>query len=266
MVDVLGYDAARLLSGRICIDFGAGYVPMDAISMWLLGARSVVAVDYNNIANLRAMHLGLARADFTIVCDLLREIEPDCDWNARVQILKNIAASRTGISFDEIPFSYIAPLDVIANAEGLPIFDFIWSISVLEHIAPSKLIQILNSIKGRASPGALSVHRVDLRDHRDFDGAPYGFLDPNSPFDPEVQADSRGNAMTLEIWQSKLANHPELGLRVAAADGGRPNLVPNDPATGAPVISKVADYITIASSNLGQLSPDDQSSGDPPAP
>jgi hypothetical protein len=251
LIEVLGVDGAQLLSGRACVDFGAGYVPMDAVSMWLLGAHSVIAVDYNDIASLRAMCLGLARADFSITRDLLRDVAPSCNWKARLQILEGIGASRCDMSFDNIPFRYIAPLDVIADPEGLPAFDFVWSTSVLEHIAPSKLISVLGALNGRAAPGAVHVHRVDLRDHRDFDRAPYGFLDPNLRFDPESQADVRGNAMTLEAWELELANHPELGLRVAAADQGRPSLVPIDPNTGKPVISRVADCLTIVSSSIG---------------
>jgi hypothetical protein len=248
LVDVLGAAGARDdLSGRACIDFGAGYVPMDAVSMWLLGADSVVAVDYNHIANFRAMRLGVAKAELSDVRDLLRDVAPDCDWATRLQVLQEAAAGRHDMSFDKIPFRYIAPLDVIADPQGLPTFDFLWSTSVLEHIVPSKLIPLLAALNGRAAPGAVQVHRVDLRDHRDFDGAPYGFLDPKLPFDPEAVADVRGNAMTWQAWESMLGDHPELGLHVAAADEGRPSLVPRHPDTGLPLFSRVAEYLTVAS-------------------
>lgn len=249
VIEVLGNRGVQLLPGRKCVDFGAGYTPMDAISMWLLGASSVVAIDYNNIVSWRALRLGLAKADFNAVRRMLSDRAPDFNWSDRLDSLIRISSSRKP-EFEEIPLRYIAPLDVIATPDGLPEFDFLWSVSVLEHIAPSRLIPLLVALRDRGAPGAVHVHRVDLRDHRDFDGAPYGFLQPDADFDPEAEADVRGNAMTLDTWEKLLADHPELDLRVAAFVHGTPNLVPRHPVTKQPVISRVADYITIASEEL----------------
>ncbi len=260
LLDVLGAGGARCLRNATCIEFGAGYVPMDSLSMWLLGADSVIAVDYNDIASFRAMRLGLARADFSAVRNLLSAAAASPGWDVRLQVLMGIGATPfRASSFDDIPFRYIAPLDVIANPEKLPGFDFVWSTSVLEHIGPTKLFSVLGALNGRANLDAVHVHRVDLRDHRDFVQAPYAFLDPCVPFDPESQADARGNGMTLDAWESELAKYPELGLRVADVEPGRPWLVPVDPRTGQPIVTRVADHLTVASSNFDpQLSSGEQ--------
>jgi hypothetical protein len=84
-----------------------------------------------------------------------------------------------------------------------------------------------------------------LRDHRDFDNDPYGFLDPSGPFDAEVDADSRGNGMTLQDWDALLAGHPELGLSVSGYDAGRPHLVPA--AAPLSALHIVADCLVLRS-------------------
>jgi hypothetical protein len=86
---------------------------------------------------------------------------------------------------------------------------------------------------------------VDLRDHRDFDDDPYGFLDPSRQFDAEADADARGNGMTLQDWQALLASHSEWELCVSDYDAGRPHLMPS--AVPVDDTSVVADSIVLRS-------------------
>jgi hypothetical protein len=224
LISTLGLDTAQHIAGKTCIDFGAGYVPTDGVAMWLLGAREVHGVDYNNIARPREIAKAIRAADANRVDNQLESLAIDSGWRDRVDRLRRWALADS----DEFPpgYTYIAPADVLASPSPLPQFDVLVSTSVLEHIAPSLMVALLDALASRENDHAAQFHRVDLRDHRDFDNAPYDFLDPSKPFDAERNADSRGNGMTLHDWETLLASHREWRLGVSCYAPGRPHLLP----------------------------------------
>ena len=243
LIGTLGPEAAGQVAGKACIDFGAGYVPTDGIALWLLGASEVHGVDYNNIAKPREIARAVRAADTGRVESQLQALQIDICWVDRLDTMKRWAKSG-GHGFPP-SYTYVAPADVIASPLLLPNFDVLVSTSVLEHIAPSRMIALLDALKSRANDHATQIHRVDLRDHRDFDNDPYGFLDPSRQFDAEVDADSRGNGMTLQDWEALLASHPELGLGVSGYEAGRPHLMPA--AAALPTGHVVADCLVLRS-------------------
>ena len=107
------------------------------------------------------------------------------------------------------------------------------------------MIPLFDALKSRENDNATQIHRVDLRDHRDFDNDPYGFLDPSRPFDAEADADSRGNGMTLQDWETLLASHTEWGLAVSRYEAGRPHLMPAAVAVSSRHV--VADCLVLRS-------------------
>jgi hypothetical protein len=243
LIGTLGPETARQVEGKVCIDFGAGYVPTDGVGLWLLGASEVHGVDYNNIAKPSEIARAVRAADTGRVEGLLDALRIDPGWSDRLGEMRRWA-TEGGHGFPP-GYTYVAPADVIASPLLLPNFDLLVSTSVLEHIAPSLMITLLGALKARENDCATQIHRVDLRDHRDFDNDPYGFLDPSGPFDAEVDADSRGNGMTLQDWDALLAGHPELGLSVSGYDAGRPHLVPA--AAPLSALHIVADCLVLRS-------------------
>jgi hypothetical protein len=225
LISTLGSATAQQVAGKTCIDFGAGYVPTDGVALWLLGASEVHGVDYNNIARPREIAKAVRVADASRVESQLRSLAIDPGWPDRLDSLHRWASADR----NEFPpgYTYVAPADVIASPSLLPKFDVLVSTSVLEHIAPSFMVALLDALTSRQNANAVQVHRVDLRDHRDFDNAPYDFLDPSKPFDAERNADTRGNGMTLHDWEALLASHPEWGLGVSCYEPGRPHLMPS---------------------------------------
>jgi hypothetical protein len=224
LIGTLGPDTAKQVAGKACIDFGAGYVPTDGVALWLLGASEVYGVDYNNLARPTEIARAVRAADTFRVESQLRELAIDSGWVDRLDRLRRWAQADS----NEFPpgYTYVAPADVIASPSLLPNFDVLVSTSVLEHIPPSLMTALLDALKSRENDHAAQIHRVDLRDHRDFDNAPYGFLDPSRQFDADLDADSRGNGMTLHDWEALLASHPEWGLGVSCYEPGRPQLMP----------------------------------------
>jgi hypothetical protein len=224
LITTLGPEAAGQVAGKVCIDFGAGYVPTDGVALWLLGANEVYGVDYNNIAKPREIARAVGAADARRVEIQLQALQVDPGWSGRLHRLRRWA-QEGGHGFPP-GYTYVAPADVIASPSLLPRFDVLVSTSVLEHIPPSLMVALLGALKSRESDHAVQFHRVDLRDHRDFDSDPYGFLDRSRQFDAEADADSRGNGMTLHDWEALLASHAEWGLGVSGYEAGRPHLMP----------------------------------------
>lgn len=224
LISTLGADTAKQIADKTCIDFGAGYVPTDGVALWLLGASEVHGVDYNNLARPREIARAVSAADTGRLEAQLQSLAIDPQWSDRLDRLRRWASADS----DEFPpgYTYVAPADVIASPSLLPKFDVLVSTSVLEHIAPSLMVALLDALRSRENDHAAQIHRVDLRDHRDFDNAPYDFLDPSRPFDADSDADSRGNGMTLSDWEVLLAGHPEWGLSVSCYQPGRPHLLP----------------------------------------
>lgn len=242
--EVLSACGVTSIEGLRCLEFGSGYVPSDAISLWLLGARHVTSLDYNPIANLHFLKVAIARADFASIRSQLSEPQLRGASLERVDRLE-LMIRRGKLDIDAIDWSYSAPVDVTDASARLPTYDFIWSTNVLEHIARSMLPAVLKRLQSVLSPGGFCVHHVDLRDHLDFDNNPYGFLDRSKPFDPDADADARGNGMTADDWNALFAGNPDLDLRILAHVKGRPDLVPLDPATGRRYLESVDDFITV---------------------
>jgi hypothetical protein len=243
LIGMLGPQAAGQVAGKVCVDFGAGYVPTDGVALWLLGASEVHGVDYNNIANPREIARAVNSADAGRVESRLQSLQLDPGWSDRLDGLR-WWAREDALGFPP-GYSYVAPADVITSPLLLPNFDVLVSTSVLEHIPPSLMVALLDVLKSRENDHATQIHRVDLRDHRDFANDPYGFLDPSRRFDAESDADSRGNGMTLPDWEALLASHPDWGLGVSGYEAGRPHLMP----AAVPVQSTrdVADSLVLRS-------------------
>lgn len=247
LIGTLGVQTAERIAEKVCIDFGAGYVPTDGVALWLLGAREVHGVDYNYIARPKEIARAVRTADADRVESQLSALQLDSGWCNRLDTLRRWA--REGANAFPPGYSYVAPADVMARPALIPNFDVIVSTSVLEHIAPSLLVPLLDALKARENADATHVHRVDLRDHRDFEHDPYGFLDPSAKFDAEADADCRGNGMTLQDWERLLDEHPHWQLAVSEYEAGRPHLLPA--AARVPHGHVVADCLVLRTVRRG---------------
>lgn len=246
IINTLGSEAARQVTGKVCIDFGAGYVPTDGVALWLLGAKAVHGIDFNDIAKPREIARAVQAADLSHVRSQLQDLGTVDGWTDRLDRLTCWA--RAG--GDGLPpgYNYVAPVDVTASPDHLPTFDLLVSTSVLEHVPPSLMVALLDTLKSRENERASQYHRVDLRDHRDFQNAPYAFLDATTPFDPETEADARGNGMTLADWELLLTDHPGWGLAVKGYEMGRPHLMPRVSDANAHI---VADSLVLRTEQAG---------------
>ena len=203
MVQTLRADLDRIPLGGRALDFGAGYVASDSLALWLLGMDEVVAVDLNAIAKPEALVRAVRGIDENQVAEIRRFLQPErlTIFNERLQKVRSAADE----NLPAPPFTYLAPFDVLAiHQHGPTDVDLLWSTSVLEHIRPSLLPSVLDALTGMLSEGGAAYHFIDLRDHLNFE-VPFAFGSADIPFDPEANADERGNGMTVEDWRRLVA-------------------------------------------------------------
>ena len=94
---------------------------------------------------------------------------------------------------------YQAPFDMRRNYFEAQ-FDFVHSVSVLEHIAPNDLPAIIRNLHSSLKPGGMMVHQIDLRDHLDLTRNPLAFTSEGTDYDPCSDYDARGNGLRLPDW------------------------------------------------------------------
>ena len=186
------------LRGLSCLEFGAGYVPTEALIFHLLGARSSVATDYNAIAHFDHLVTAARAAERSRVLDLLGPYADGIDVERRLDfIVRTEPADANAYIAKHI--AYVAPYDM-SKAPISPPFDFIHSISVFEHLPVELAGTILTNLIGSLVPGGKMISEIDLRDHRDLEGAPLAFLSKADDYNQAIDFDLRGNALRRSDW------------------------------------------------------------------
>ncbi len=192
------------LRGLSCLEFGAGYVPSEVLVFHLLGARRVMATDYNAIAQLPQLAVAARAANRADTLAILAPFADGVDIEQRLdEILKGDTKNF---------IAYAAPHDM-STAPILPAFDFIHSVSVFEHLPVPRVPPILDNLARSLAAGGRMISEIDLRDHRDLDNAPLAFLAPGNDYDPVRDADLRGNRLMRGEWLALFGAQPDLATR-----------------------------------------------------
>ena len=208
---VMAQAGVTSLRGLSCLEFGAGYVPTEALVFHLLGARRAVATDYNAIAQLPQLVTAARAADRARVLALLSPYADGVDVEQRLDaIVKGgLDQARKAIA---AAIAYDAPHDM-SRAPLSPPFDFIHSLSVFEHLPVPQAAPILFNLAASLAAGGLMITEIDLRDHRDLDGAPLAFLSPGDDYDQAADSDRRGNRLRRSEWLALFAQQAPLATR-----------------------------------------------------
>jgi hypothetical protein len=130
------------IEGATVLEIGTGWFPTIPILQCLQGAKRVYMSDLN-------AHLD--DVSFAATLDFLRRVDP------ANQRLREIRTRK------DLPLTYLAPFDVNALADGS--IDLVTSRTVLEHIPPDVLVQLLRSLRPKLSARGRMVHLVDHSDH-----------------------------------------------------------------------------------------------------
>lgn len=177
-----------------CMEFGAGYVPSELLIYLALGARQVVAVDLNPIARLDYLKKSATNAPEGWLNNLGQLTE---NFNLNLNIINQFNIN-DAITSDRL--SYAAPFDVSQKSFESAPFDFIHSVSVLEHLPLELVNDIAINLCNSLAPGGKMIHVIDLTDHRDAELNPFEFLRENSNYNSLLDFDARGNGLRLFQW------------------------------------------------------------------
>lgn len=154
------------VDGIRCLEIGTGHVPIAPVAFHLLGAREVVSVDLHRrlLTDLTsemlrrlaaAEHRLLDLYEGLVAADVLRE------RLARIGRL----ASRPYDLLDEIGVHYAAPGDAARMPDPDGSYDLNFSMTVLEHIRPPALWELLAETRRLLRPDGYAAHLVDPSDH-----------------------------------------------------------------------------------------------------
>ena len=195
------------VAGKSCMEFGAGYVPSEALIFHLMGASRVVATDYNALGQFDQLFAA------AIACDrakFLGAVEKFGDAKKAEERLDTLCrlGKRRGVSYLKQVIEYVAPHDM-SQTPIKGTFDIINSVSVLEHIPPSAAISILQNLRTSLSSVGVMAHVIDMRDHLDLEGNPLGFLARDTDYVPDRDFDVRGNRLRKGDWMKLFCCLPD---------------------------------------------------------
>ena len=203
---------APALEGRACLEIGAGWVLSHALVCHLMGASSVVVTDLNAVAHPSALGRAVGASSIPLIRDILSPFSDHADLRAR---LSRLAAVRRW-DFEVLRglgIEYRAPTDMTRAWEGDPV-DFIYSLSVLEHVALEDIDPMLRHLGAALRPGGVMIHNIHLEDHLSIDSDPLRFLsEPASAFGRSTQND-RGNRVRRSEWERRFEAVEGLAPRV----------------------------------------------------
>jgi hypothetical protein len=195
----------KSIEGFSCMEFGAGYVPVVGIVYALLGATRVALIDYNPIAQFRYLRTAVDKSDINRVSILLSPFVAPHLLGDRIRMLSKLDLSNVD-SLSSLNIKYVAPFDMNSGIAS-DRFDFIRSISVLEHVSQHDVVNIIKNLYSSLEIGGIAHHHIDLRDHGDFT-KPLKFLSSEDDYDHDKHHDSRGNRLRVEDWLQLFASTP----------------------------------------------------------
>jgi hypothetical protein len=186
------------LENSVCLEVGSGWLLSHCLVLHLLGAQRVYATDIAAIAQPRHLRRAIRAAIPAVIRDQLAGFSTHALIRER---LNRLASMRhfTLASLQQLGIEYVAPLDFAQRAWDPPV-DFIYSVSVLEHVVVSELPLLLANLASSLRPGAHMIHAIHLEDHQDFLRQPFAFYSiPANQYGAFAQS-IRGNRVRYSEW------------------------------------------------------------------
>jgi hypothetical protein len=200
------------LQGKVCLEIGSGWVLSHALICYLLGAKKVIATDITPHAHPNNLRHAVNRAVISVVRDVLSPFESHEKLRGRLENLRQIKRFDFE-SLQSLGISYLAPID-LAKCRIEDELDFVFSLSVLEHVPLQNLHSLLLNIQLSLKPGGMQAHCIHLEDHKDISGNPYEFLSmAEHYYDQSMQTD-RGNRMRGSQWEKLFSSLQQSEFRL----------------------------------------------------
>ena len=154
------------ITGRRFLEVGTGHMVNVPTALWLLGAGETLTVDLNRYLSKKVLTESndYIRRNQQQVLALFGNRAMNRDFQTRFQQLVSFRG-KLGALFEMMNVQYLSPCD----ARALPVadhsYDFHISNTVLEHIPPDDLRDILAEARRVLKPDGLLVHHIDPSDH-----------------------------------------------------------------------------------------------------
>lgn len=199
------------LAGKVCLEVGCGWILTHALICHLLGAKRVLATDIEVMARPDYLPLAIEGAVQYLVRDVLSPFAPHDEIRHRLDRLRSLERYDFE-SLEGLGIEYIAPVDLAQRALHRPV-DFIYSLSVLEHVPVDDIPSLLSHLSADLSPGGHMIHAIHLEDHRDIQNHPFPFLaESGASFGRQQQSD-HGNRLRRSTWHHLFAEQSALQTR-----------------------------------------------------
>jgi hypothetical protein len=217
------------LEGRRCLELGTGYVGSTPVVMWLLGAATVTTIDLNSLLVVDSLRQSIRLTDRM---DLFRLLQPYVTSERALEERLVRMYAWLDSNLDNLPegITYLAPCDLLSY-EFSSQFDFVFSVSTLEHIPRSIVGPFVGRMASVLAKGGACLHAIDLSDHLDSANNPLGFLAiDRRDYCEDANADSRGNRIRNQEW-----------LDIFSSSGLSASIVESDRATASRLPERLAD-------------------------
>lgn len=198
MAQMLQLADRKSIDGADCLEIGSGWVLSHAVVCHLLGAKSVVATDLYPVAQLGAIKTAVRAAIAPAVRDALAPFSDHTEVRNRFDHLVGIDTFDLKTLAD-LGIEYRPNVNLAQNPTDER-FDFIYSMSVLEHVPVADCAPLIANMFTSLRPGGSMLHCIHLEDHLNLND-PFKFLALDQSTYTDSQANERGNRLRASEWR-----------------------------------------------------------------
>jgi SAM-dependent methyltransferase len=155
------------VSGMSCFEVGTGHIPVVPIGFYLAGARQTVTVDLNRRIDWHLTRQSLdwmASHPVELAALYAEDIVARPVFAERFARLRESKRDPRGF-LERAGIHYVAPGDAANSGLDNESVDCHYSVTVLEHIPPDTLREILREAGRLLKPGGVALHFIDPGDH-----------------------------------------------------------------------------------------------------
>ncbi len=195
---ILHLSGISSLEGKVCLEVGSGWVLTHALVCYLLGAKKIIATDITPCAMPSVLTGAVQKSVTSLPRDILAPFSDHAKIRERMERLvrqKNFSFETLGA----LGIEYQSPVN-LAEERLKTRADFIYSLSVLEHVPKRDVPGLLGNLSEMLLPEGAMIHCLHLEDHKEFTRHPFDFLSLKKY--PRRMENQRGNRMRKSAWIS----------------------------------------------------------------
>ena len=154
------------IAGARVMEIGTGWIPLAPVGFWICGARSVATYDIRRHLSMDMLHRALLWIvrNSDELSELWKDVAPEESLADKFRMVE-LFANRPEEFLERAGIEYVAPGDAARTGLEDGSIDIQYSTTVLEHIGPEELAEILREAGRMLRQGGISAHVVDPTDH-----------------------------------------------------------------------------------------------------